>query len=131
MAECDWAILCDYAFLDVSRKICLIGVFDRIFTQAVPSVQHQSALAMKIVGQPGEHIAFRVEVVRPTGGQLVKFEGNVDLGDTGAAEVQFGIAGLPIPDFGLYSFNVFIGDELAKAVGFLVTQPPVQAQPAI
>jgi hypothetical protein len=130
MAECDWAILCDYAFLDVRRKICLIGIFDRIFTQAVPSIQHQAALAMKIVGQPGEHVALRVEVVRPTGGQLVKFEGNVDLGDTGAAEVQFGIVSLPIPDFGLYSFNVFIGDELAETVGFLVMQPP-QMQPPI
>jgi hypothetical protein len=123
MAECDWAILCDYAFQDVSRKMCLIGVFDRIFSHAVPSALHQSALAMKLVGQPEEHVAFRIQVVRPTGGQLVTFEGTVELGQTGASEVQFGIAGLPLPDFGLYSFNIFITDELAKTVGFLVTQP--------
>ena len=130
MAECDWAILCDYAFLDVGRKICLIGVFDRIFTNAVPSTHHQSALAMKFVGDPSEHIVFRIEIVRPTGGQLIKFEGTVDLGDTGTSEMQFGIAGLPIPDFGLYSFNIFIADALAKTVGFLVMQPPPQPEQA-
>jgi hypothetical protein len=79
---------------------------------------------MKLVGQAGEHVAFRVEVLRPSGGQLIDFEGAVDLGDTGTAEIQFGIAGLPIPDFGLYNFNIFIGSDLAKTVGFLVLQPP-------
>ena len=124
MAECDWVILCDYAFQDVGRKICLIGVFDRVFTKAVPSSLHQSALAIKLIGQPSEHVAFRVEIVRPTGGQLGKFEGAVELSsDTGVAELQFGIAGLPLPDFGLYNFNIFVGDELAKTVGFLVMQP--------
>jgi uncharacterized protein DUF6941 len=123
MAECDWAILCDYAFQDVNRKMCLIGVFDRIFTLKVPSVQHQSALAFKVVGDPAEHVTFRVEAVRPTGAQLANFEGAVDLGPTGTADVQFGIAGLPLPDFGLYNFNVFVGGELAKTVGFLVMRP--------
>jgi hypothetical protein len=26
MAGCDWAIVCDYAFLDIGRKMCMIGV---------------------------------------------------------------------------------------------------------
>lgn len=28
MAECEWAIVCDYAFLDAGGKMCLIGIFD-------------------------------------------------------------------------------------------------------
>jgi len=128
MAECDWAILCDYAFLDVSKKMCLIGVFYRVFSTAVPSVLRQTALAIKFIGEAGEHVTFRVEIVRPTGGQLGKLEGTVDLAESGFSELQLGIAGLPLPDFGLYSFNIFLGEELVKTVGFLVTQP-VQASP--
>ena len=45
MAECDWAILCDYSFLDVSRKMCLIGIFDKITAANVPATHHQAALA--------------------------------------------------------------------------------------
>lgn len=123
MAECDWAILCDYAFQDINRKMCIIGVFDRIFAANVPSAQNQAALAMKFVGSAGEQTTFKIEIVRPAGGKLLEFDGNVQLGDTGTAEFQFNIVGLPLPDFGLYNFNIFIGTELAKTVGFLVTQP--------
>jgi hypothetical protein len=128
MAECEWAILCDYAFLDVNRKTCIIGAFDKIFTPAVPSVLHQSALAMKFVGQPGTPISFRIEAIRPTGAQLIRFEATVQMGDTGSAEMQINIAGLSLPDHGVYAFNVYEGDELRKTITFLVTQPPA-AQP--
>jgi Family of unknown function (DUF6941) len=126
VAECDWAILCDYAFLDASRKLCMIGVFDNVYSPNVPTQLHQSSLAMKLLGQPREEINFRVEIIRPSGGQLANFAGNVHVGDTGKAEVQFNIAGLPLPDFGLYAFNVYLADQLAKTAGFLLARPPQQ-----
>src|SRR2546422_315249 len=109
MAECDWAILCDYAFLDFGRKMCMIGIFDRVFAATVPSSLHLAALAMRLLGQPREMVNFRVEVIRPTGGQLAAFEGSVQFGDTGTSELQFNIAGLPLPDYGIYSFNIYEG----------------------
>lgn len=124
MAECDWAILCDYAFLDVGRKMCMIGAFDRVFAPAVPSALHQSSLAMKLLGNPNETVNFKVEIIRPTGGQLAAFEGSVQVAEAGAAEIQFNIAGLPLPDYGLYSFNIYVENELLKTAGFLVMQPP-------
>jgi len=66
MAECDWAILCDHAFLDVSRKMCIIGAFDRVFAPAVPSALHQSSLAMKLLGNPGETIKPLRRIIRPS-----------------------------------------------------------------
>ena len=56
MAECDWAILCDYAFQDIGRKTCLIGVFDRIFALTVPTVLVQAAIGLKLLGTPGEQV---------------------------------------------------------------------------
>jgi hypothetical protein len=128
MAECDWAILCDYAFLDVSRKMCMIGIFDRIFAPRVPAALNHSSLAMRILGQPNETVQFRVDVVRPNGGQLINLEGTVQVGDTGKTELQFNIAQLALPDYGLYSFNIYEGQELLKTVGFLVAQPPQPTQ---
>ena len=94
MATCDWAIVCDYAFLDVTRKVCLIGVFDRIFTPAVPSVHPQAALALRLVGNPNETVDLRAEIIRPTGELLARIEGRGELGDAGTAEVHMGMAGL-------------------------------------
>jgi len=129
MAECDWAILSDYAFLDVSRKMCLIGVFDRIYATAVPTALHQSSIAMKMLGNPGENVSFRIEIIRPTGGQLASVQGSVLVLDSSSADVQLNIAGLALPDYGAYSVNVYVGNELSRVTTFVVSQPPPQTNP--
>ncbi len=131
MAECDWIILCDYAFLDVAGKMCLIGAFDRVFAPTVPSALHQSSIAMKLLGEPNETANFRVEIIRPTGGQLASVGGTLTIPDSGSANVQFNIAGLALPDYGLYAVNVYVGNELLKTTGFLATQPPQAAAPSL
>jgi len=124
MAECDWAVLCDYAFLDVNRKMCLIGTFDRVYAPAVPSGLHQAAIAMKLLGTPNETAHFRLEITRPNeGGQLITAQGSAVLGDSGTADVQFNIAGLPLPDYGVYSINVYVDDGAPRTVGFQVMRP--------
>lgn len=129
MSECDWAILCDYAFLDVGRKMCLIGIFDKIYANNVPSALHQCSLAIKLLGHPKEEIQFRIEIIRPTGGQLAQFEGTATAGDSGVAELQVGMAGLPLPDFGTYGFSIHSGDQLLKTATATVMKPPEQTTP--
>ena len=123
MAKCEWAILCDYAFQDVGRKTCLIGVFDRIYASQVPTTHHQSALALKVFGDPQEKVRIRIEIRRPGGNQLAKLQGAAELGPGGTADLQFNIAGLPLPDFGDYSIKVFLNDKSVKEIRFVVTEP--------
>jgi len=126
MAECDWAVLCDYAFQDIGRKTCLIGIFDRVFATQVPTVLLQAALGIKLLGNPGEQVAFRIEIIRPTGGQLATFGGNVVIAESGSLEVSVRMAGLQLPDFGVYGLNIYTAESLAKTVSFSVSQPPPQ-----
>jgi hypothetical protein len=128
MAECDWAILCDYAFHDAGRKTCMIGVFDRVFTTNVPTVLLQAALAVKFLGSSGEQVNFRVEIIRPTGGQLATFGGSIVIAENGTVELQVRMAGLQLPDFGVYGLNIYAGETLIKNVSFQVGQPPQPAQ---
>ena len=67
MPECEWAILCDYAFLDVNRKRCLIGTFNEIRTTNVPAHHPQAALALKILGEADEKAGVSA---RPGGDRL-------------------------------------------------------------
>jgi len=128
MAECDWAILCDYAFLDVNRKMCLIGTFDRVYAGAVPGGLHQAAIAMKLLGNPNETSNFRLEILRPNqSGQLITAQGSAQLGESGTADVQFNIAGLPLPDYGVYSINVYVDNGAPRSVSFEVARPPTPA----
>lgn len=132
MAECDWTILCDYTFLDLNKKVCIIGAFDRIFASAVPTTLHQSALALKLLGNPNENIAFRIEVLRPGGGPLAGVAGNAVLApDSSSVDIQLNFAGLALPDWGVYSVNVYVNEELSRAASFSVIQAPApQAPPA-
>jgi hypothetical protein len=123
MADVEWAMMCDYAFQDSGRKSCLIGIFDRVFAINVPTVLNRSSLAIKVVGEPKERASIKIEIVRPTGGVLTTLQADVELGDNGAAEMQAAIQGMPLPDWGLYGFNLYIGTELAKAIGITVAKP--------
>lgn len=121
MAECEWAILCDHAFPDMQRKMNLIGVFDRINTAAVPSALAQSALVVKLIGDPNEKVSLRLVVIRPTQGQLADVAVDVMLNEsTGTAEVQLGMAGLPLPDEGPYAFQLFNGQSMLKQISVMV-----------
>lgn len=124
MAKCEWAILCDYAFQDVGRKICLIGAFDNIYAKQVPATHRQAALAMKIMGEPSERVRIRVEIRRPSGAMLAKLEGGGELGNSGTADMQLNIAGMPLPDFGVYAVQIFVNDELSKEIAFKVLETP-------
>jgi hypothetical protein len=124
MAECDWLILCDYAFLDVSRKICIIGAFDKVFAPAVPSALHQSSIAAKLLGNPNENVNFRIVIARPGGGQLASIQGNLLIPDSGAAQIQVNIAGLALPDYGPYSVTIYTENEVMKTTSFVVDPPP-------
>lgn len=120
MADCDWAILCDHAFPDLNRKMCLIGIFDRINTIAVPTALHQSALALKIVGDAQEKVPLVIRILRPTGGSLGDVALEATLSDTGTAEIQLGMSGLPLPDEGVYTFEITSGDASLKAIHIAV-----------
>jgi uncharacterized protein DUF6941 len=125
MADVEWAMMCDYAFQDSGRKSCLIGIFDRVFATNVPTALVRSSLAIKVVGDPKEKVRVRIEIVRPTGGVLSTLQVDVELGDNGVAEVQAGIQGMPLPDWGIYGFNIYVGEESKpKTIMITVSQPP-------
>lgn len=121
MAECDWAILCDYAFLDAGRKQCIIGAFDHVFTANVPTALPKASVAVKVIGSPDEHFRFKMEIIRPTGIELLHVNGEVTIAESGSADIQFNLVNTALPDFGVYSVNIYLNDELARAVTFQVT----------
>ena len=128
MAEVEWAMMCDYAFKDAGSKSCLIGIFDRIFTPAVPTTLNRASLAIKISGDPQERANLKLEMVRPTGGTLTTIQSDIVLGDNGAVEIQAALQGLPLPDWGVYGFNIYLGEVMSpKTITVTVVEPPKPA----
>lgn len=127
MADCEWVILCDYAFSAEGGKLCLIGIFDKIHARAVPSTHLQAAIAFGLLGDEGEQVALRVQIVRPTGGVLVHIGGPATLG-RGVTRGNLPLHELVLPDFGNYAIEVYNGDVLLRTTTFsvvpLTTQSP-------
>jgi hypothetical protein len=73
---------------------------------------------------PKEKAKVRVDIVRPYGDVLGKIEGTSELGDDGTSQLKLGIRGLPLPDFGIYAFNIYVADELDKTIGVTVARIP-------
>jgi hypothetical protein len=124
MADCEWIIICDYAFRDSLNKTCMIGAFDRIFAKKVPATQPQMALAFKLIGSAEEPVTFRVQILRPAGSELMALRGDTKLSDVGILEAQVSIANVQLPDYGVYAVNLYLNEELSKTVSFSVSVPP-------
>ena len=123
MAECDWAILCDTAFQDITRKACLIGIFDRINATELPAVLNHATFVAKVLGSPGESFTFRVEVARETGTPIVTVDGpQTVMADSGSHDIFVNFVSVPFPEFGTYSLNVYINDFLSRATTFVIAQ---------
>jgi hypothetical protein len=47
------------------------------------------------------------------------------IGETGTTDAIVNFVNLILPDFGLYSINVHVNEELGKATTFLLGQMPI------
>jgi hypothetical protein len=127
VAECDWAILCDYAFQDARGKMCLIGIFNSFTVPSVPTIHPQAALVIQLKGDPDERFRVRIEFVRPVAGAgvLQKMEGEGAVSPFGGAGVALNLQAIQLPDAGVYKVNVYVNDELSYVTTFAVRIPEV------
>ncbi len=123
MAECDWAILCDYAFQDSRGKMCLIGIFNNFNLPKVPAIHSQAALVVQLKGDPNEQFRARIDFVRPGGAVLQSMEGQGAISPLGGAGIALSLQALQLPDAGVYTINVYVNDEVSYVTTFTVHVP--------
>jgi hypothetical protein len=118
MADCDWIVLCDYAFQAMHGKVCLIGIFDNIFTPTVPITHPRAAIGFSIIGEPGETGDVKLEVIGPTGQIVTETSARFTLPDDGTARAFLEIVGLTLPEFGRYAIQIDLGESIPKQAWF-------------
>jgi hypothetical protein len=126
MAECDWIVLCDYAFLDARGKLCQIGIFDAIYTPNVPAKHERSAITFSIIGEPGEDFHAKLEVIGPTGEVVSKAEFRGTLPDEGSARGLIELRDLLLKELGRHAIQIDFGDGVPKAAWFTLRQLPAK-----
>jgi hypothetical protein len=119
MAECDWIILCDYAFPSMHGKLGLIGIFDTIYAKALPVTHPRAAIGFAIIGEPGERVQPKLEIISPMGKVLATAKlGSIELPNQGGAFAHVDLAGLKLSDWGRHAIQIDLGDDVSKSAWF-------------
>lgn len=126
MAECDWIILCDYAFPALRGKLCMIGVFDAIYAKETPFVHPRAAIGFSVLGEPGENVDAKLEVIGPSGATLAKAQVKFVLPDTGSVQVHIEIHNLKLMELGRHAIQMDLGDGSPKSAWFTLRPAPQQ-----
>lgn len=114
MAECDWIILCDYAFPAMHAKLCMIGIFDTVFTPSVPTMHPRAMIGFSLIGEPGESGTMKLEVIGPTGKIISTADAQFTLPDAGSAFGHLEIQNLLLEELGRYAIQINLGEGLPK-----------------
>lgn len=116
--------LSNYADFSRDGKLSIIGVFDRIFTDQVPSSFLRGFLVFSIAGAEKES-KFKVLITIKDSNDKDVLSKEIELstGPTGKGNFIAELVGFPLPTFGEYSISLeSSGGEIGKT-NFYVTKP--------
>jgi hypothetical protein len=108
-------LLCDSVARDAGTgKAIINGVFDRIWTRALPAVHASMAFYFRLVfDDPAEPHRFSLRYESPSHvQQMMGPELNLNVGATGVAEGAMNIQGFVLPEAGQYRFSLFVDGEV-------------------
>lgn len=107
----EWIHVCDNAFRDEAGKMCLVGMFDSLYSQQTPGRLPVFAVAIGLSGGQGRY-DIGIQVVTPGGKQINMNMPQVELPEPNVkARAAVRVTSFPFEEFGTYTFRVLLGGE--------------------
>lgn len=135
--EVDLALLADAATIDGSGKLNILGIFDRLGTQAFPTRHPRLSLVLRFAAGVHEVGTHTVGIVlrAPDGKEVVRIDGEMNLA-AGPRGVGSGVLvphilnldGLVFPTGGRYAFDVSVDGEHHVSIPLTVESAAGHAQ---
>lgn len=118
------AAIADYASISIEQKLHVLGIFDTIWTQAVPTVHPAMVVVIRtLVGYEDRNTTqkLRIRLEHEDGQRLFEGEaatevGEVPPGETASGNLIINLQGIPFRQVGRYSFVITAenGEELHR-----------------
>jgi len=113
------AVACDYAMIDRSDKLSVIGIFTTIGSQSVPCSHPHMALVVSLEVEPedmGRTVLFEIEPTDQDGRRIADpIRQEINVPNEGVLrrrfDMIFNLVGFTFPAYGPYSFTVFLDAE--------------------
>jgi hypothetical protein len=121
VAECEWAILCEYPFRDAQRRLGMMGIFDVFAADALPRPLRHGWLNLKFRGEPGELVDFAVRIF-PPGAEVIDTPEppSATIAESGSIEMSLDLQDLVLERFGVYEFEILVNGQPALVTSLKV-----------
>lgn len=132
MPSINWVYLCDYAFMDASGKMSVIGMFEFVRASHLPLNWPQLYLATHLTVSQGEQFKLKVLITSPSKKEIAKVEVQAQsstpvLGGVGTAQNIFlpvGFFSLKFSETGEYHIEMFVDDNPIHSIPLNILPPP-------
>lgn len=114
--------LCDSAFLSRENKLNLIGIFDQILVEKIPSQYLKMALVIIFSGEPDSQHHITLNLSAPDSQSLLSTQINISLGSNGLANFISELGNFPLPLAGDYQIILTENSETLSTSTFRVSQ---------
>jgi hypothetical protein len=130
----DFAVVADYALVDQSGKISVLGIFQHIWVPQFPAMHPRMHLVLRLKGkrtEVGEH-EVRIRLADEGGTEILGGNGTVTFAEppAGVVDIEAGailVFDVPFPHAGVYHFEITVDNEKKADVPITVSQLPAQA----
>src|SRR2546427_5017375 len=133
----DFAVVADYALVDQSGKMSVLGIFQHIGVPQSPAVHPRLHLVVGMKGkrrEVGEH-QVQIKLLDEEDAELLGGSGTVNFAEppAGVTEIEAAavlVFDVPFPHAGQYRFEITVDGERKASVPITVSQmPTAPAQP--
>lgn len=117
-----YAHICEYARIDPSGSVSIIGIFDTIHVPDVPVNFPFMHVITSLSGQRGENFSFSTRMADPAG-KVVQSAPPVEIAfhkDDASVKQINGYIGLVFGALGIYSIEFLINDTVVHTIPFRV-----------
>jgi uncharacterized protein DUF6941 len=124
----EWIHVCDNAFRDEAGKMCLIGMFDSLYSRKLPGHLPLFSVAIGMTGGQGSYeIGLQVEL--PSGKMIDMKMPTVELPEPSVkARAAVRLNNFPFEEFGTYTFRVSLEGQPVAFPNHTLTHLEVQPQ---
>jgi hypothetical protein len=130
----DFAVVADYALVDQTGKLSVLGIFQHIWVQEFPAMHPRLHLVLRLKGKRTEIGAHEVQIqlLDEQDGEVLRGNGSVTFAEppAGVTEIEAGailVFDVPFPHAGPYRFEITVDGERKASVALTVSQLPAQA----
>lgn len=93
-------------------KLSILGIFDRMFVQELPSSIARFFVVSILTGKPGEKYNLSLQIKSPSGNELIPpKELSIKTGDNGQSNILTEAVGLPLTEIGEYKITLNYNNE--------------------